>query len=92
MKNKKLKQKERKEKNKITFPLQLRREDYFKCPIWWADEPTFVDKLNQSQVKDLKQKRDSNIVWMSDRWIYKEIQPYVHQANANAGWNSQWDF
>ena len=24
-------------------------------------------KLNQSQVKDLKKKRNSNIVWMSDR-------------------------
>ena len=49
-------------------------------------------KLNQKQLKNLKQKRDSNIVWMNDRWIYKEIQPYVHQANANAGWNFQWDF
>ena len=48
--------------------------------------------LNQKQIKDLKTKRDSNIVWMNDRWIYKEIQPYVHQANANAGWNFQWDF
>ena len=26
--------------------------------------------LNQNQVKDLKKKRNSNIVWMSDRWIY----------------------
>ena len=49
-------------------------------------------KLNQKEIKDLKTKRDSNIVWMSDRWIYKEIQPYVHQANANAGWNFNWDF
>ena len=49
-------------------------------------------KLNKKRVADLKQKRDSNIVWMSDRWVYKEIQPYVHQANANAGWNFQWDF
>ena len=48
--------------------------------------------LNQKQIKDLKTKRDSNIVWMNDRWIYKEIQPYVHQANANAGWNFQWDY
>tara|TARA_R100000700_G_scaffold31487_1_gene38587 strand:- start:364 stop:801 length:438 start_codon:yes stop_codon:yes gene_type:complete len=29
---------------------------------------------------------------MSDRWIYKEIQPYVHKANESAGWNFQWDF
>ena len=49
-------------------------------------------KLNQKQIKDLKTKRDSNIVWMSDRWIYKEIQPYVHRANQLAGWNFEWDF
>jgi len=49
-------------------------------------------KLNQKQIKNLKKKRDSNVVWMSDRWVYKEIQPYVHQANANAGWNFDWDY
>ena len=49
-------------------------------------------KLNQSQIKDLKKKRNSNVVWMNDRWIYKEIQPYVHQANQSAGWNFDWDF
>jgi PKHD-type hydroxylase len=49
-------------------------------------------KLNQNEVKDLKKKRDSNIVWMNDRWVYKEIQPYVHQANASAGWNFNWDW
>ncbi len=38
-------------------------------------------KLNKKQIKDLKTKRDSNIVWMNDRWIYKEIQPYINQAN-----------
>ena len=48
--------------------------------------------LNQKQIKDLKKKRDSDIVWMSDRWIYKEIQPYIHQAYIGAGWNFQWDF
>ena len=49
-------------------------------------------KLNKKQIKDLKKKRNSNIVWMNDRWIYKEIQPYVHNANALAGWNFQWDW
>jgi PKHD-type hydroxylase len=49
-------------------------------------------KLNKKQIKDLKKKRDSNIVWLQDRWIYKEIQPYVMQANQNAGWNFQWDW
>ena len=49
-------------------------------------------KLNQKQIKDLKKKRDSDIVWLNERWIYKEVQPYVHQANAAAGWNFQWDY
>ena len=49
-------------------------------------------KINQKQITDLKKKRNSNIVWMSDQWIYKEIRPYVHRANSNAGWNFQWDW
>ena len=48
--------------------------------------------LSKKETKDLKKKRDSNIVWMDDRWIYKEIQPYVHGANRNAGWNFTWDW
>jgi len=52
----------------------------------------FTDKkLNSKEVVDLKKKRNSDIVWMSDRWIYKEIQPYIHQANQSAGWNFNWD-
>jgi PKHD-type hydroxylase len=49
-------------------------------------------KLNAKEVKDLKKKRSSDIVWLSDSWIYKEIQPYVNLANQNAGWNFQWDW
>jgi PKHD-type hydroxylase len=49
-------------------------------------------KLDKKAIKDLKKKRDSNIVWLDERWIYKEIQPYVHRANQEAGWNFQWDF
>ena len=48
--------------------------------------------LDDKDIKDLKKKRDSNIVWLNDRWIYKEIQPFIHQANRLAGWDFQWDF
>ena len=48
--------------------------------------------LDEKDILDLKQKRDSNIVWLNDRWIYKEIQPYIHQANRLANWNFDWDF
>lgn len=48
-------------------------------------------KLNLKQEKNLKKVRNSNVAWMNDRWIYNEIQPYIAEANENAGWNFQWD-
>ena len=48
--------------------------------------------LNKKEIKNLKKKRDSNIVWMNDRWIYKEIQPYIKEANRRANWNFNWDW
>ena len=49
-------------------------------------------ELNKKQIQDLKKKRDSDIVWLSERWIYNAIHPYIHQANADANWNFKWDF
>ena len=53
----------------------------------------FKDKgdLVGEDLKDLKKKRDSNVAWLDDQWIYREILPYVKTANENAGWNFQWD-
>ena len=49
-------------------------------------------KVSEDDIKDVSKKRKSNVVWMDDPWIYKEIHPLVHAANQNAGWNFQWDF
>ena len=49
-------------------------------------------KLKKKDIVDLKKKRNSDVVWMNERWVFKEIQPYVNQANKNAGWNFQWDW
>ena len=49
-------------------------------------------KLSKDQIKDMKRRRNSDVVWLNDRWIYNEIHPYIHQANKNAGWNFQWDW
>ena len=38
----------------MSFPKQLALEEYFKCPIWWADEPKFVKKLNKASDKYIK--------------------------------------
>jgi len=48
-------------------------------------------KLNKDDVKNLYKKRKSDLVWLNDTWIYKELHPYVHMANKNAGWNFQWE-
>ena len=48
-------------------------------------------KLSKEEVSDLKKKRNSDIVWLTDNWIYRELHPYIHQANKLAGWNFQWD-
>ena len=51
-----------------------------------------INPLTKKETKDLKKKRNSNIVWMNDRWIYNQIQPYVNQANKSAGWNFEWNW
>ena len=48
-------------------------------------------ELNKEEVKNLQRKRKSDLVWLNDTWIYKELHPYVHKANAMAGWNFEWD-
>ena len=40
-----------------TFPQQLNREDLFKCPIWFADDPTFVDDLNKASDKYIEESK-----------------------------------
>jgi PKHD-type hydroxylase len=51
-----------------------------------------AEQLDQKELKDLKKLRDSNIVWLDDKWIYKEIQPYINLANKDAGWNFEWNY
>ena len=49
-------------------------------------------ELTENDLKDLKKKRDSNIVWLNEQWIYDEILPYVNTANQNAGWNFEFSW
>jgi len=50
------------------------------------------ENLSKKEIKNLNKKRNSNIVWLNDKWIYKEIHPYVEIANKNAGWNFDWNY
>ena len=49
-------------------------------------------KLTKKDINNIQKKRKSDIVWMDDRWIYDAIQPFVHQANREAGWTFEWDW
>jgi len=49
-------------------------------------------QMSKKDLNNMQKKRKSDIVWMNDRWIYKEIHPYIHQANRDAGWNFEWDW
>ena len=49
-------------------------------------------QMSKKDINNMQKKRKSDIVWMNDRWIYKEIHPYIHQANREAGWNFEWDW
>ena len=52
------------------------------------------DKHNHSkeELQELKKIRNSDIAWLDQQWIYREIHPFIDAANENAGWNFQWDW
>ena len=53
----------------------------------------FEDKkgeLSGKELAKLYESRNSNVVWMDEPWIYNAVQPFVREANINAGWNFQW--
>ena len=64
MKKKKVrKQKTRKKLEEMScgsadgYPQQLQVEEFFKCPIWFADEPKFVDTLNKASDKYIEESK-----------------------------------
>jgi len=50
------------------------------------------NKLSEKEEKKLKKLRNSNIVWLNNKWIYEKLHPYINVANINAGWNFEWDW
>jgi hypothetical protein len=44
-------------------------------------------RLNKKQSEILKQKRNSYVTFLDERWLYDLIQPYFLTANKSAHWN-----
>ena len=38
------------------------------------------------------QSRDCKVSWVSSKWIYDILNPFIHNANKETGWNFQWDW
>ena len=78
MKNKKLKQKQRKiKKDQASYPQQLKLEEYFKCPIWFADAPEFVKDLNKASDKYIEESKKNlketvNKIYLERKKTYRE--------------------
>ena len=53
---------------KPKYPQQLNREDYFKCPIWFADAPEFVADIDKASDKYIDQAK-------------KNLQPDIDKRN-----------
>jgi len=49
-------------------------------------------KLNKKEKKQLLKIRNSNVSWLDQEWIYREIRPFLIEANKQAGWNYHFDY
>ena len=62
------KKNKKKKKLKESYPKTLTRQDYFPSPIWFADEPKFVNDLNKASDKYIDEAR-------------KNLQPDIDKRN-----------
>jgi PKHD-type hydroxylase len=72
-------------------------DDVIKYALYKKDELARIggydkNKLSENEILDIKKIRNSNIVWLDESWIYKELHPYINEANKQAGWNFEWSF
>jgi len=49
--------KNKKQKDKLMYPKELNKDELFKCPVWYADEPQFVNTLNKASDKYIEESK-----------------------------------
>ena len=59
-------------KETVSYPKQLQLEQYFASPIWFADEPSFVDELNKASDPYIKESK-------------KILKPTIDERNKKFG-------
>ena len=56
-----------------------------------ANDMTKED-LDELGIKETAYMRDSQVAWLSDKWIYDKVLPFINDANKKAGWNWKHDY
>jgi len=74
---------------KKTLPKKLYLEEYFKCPIWYADAPEYVDELNKASdpfiasskesMKHTKNNRNKEMGDKGDLGLVYHSTPLINQ-------------
>jgi len=49
-------------------------------------------QLKKEGISESTYVRDSQVTWLSDKWLYDLIHPWIRKANEDAGWNFEWDY
>ena len=71
-----------------TFPKQLSRENYFQCPIWFADAPQFVADLNKASdpyIETSKKNLKKNIAKRNKKFGDRGDMGHVFHSNTLIG-------
>jgi len=71
-------------KNK-EYPKQLNKEEYFSCPIWYADKEEFVDSLNKASdpyIEEAKKNLKKTIDERNKKFGNKEDMGHVYHSKS----------
>ena len=52
-----------------------------------------LENYSKKELKEVKKNtRDSKITWLQEPWMYRELKPYLEDANRLAHWNFDFDW
>lgn len=56
------------------------------------EESAQEEGVSQGEVRAKKYVRDCEVAWLSDKWLYDLVFPFIHKANMEAGWQYDVDY
>jgi predicted 2-oxoglutarate/Fe(II)-dependent dioxygenase YbiX len=74
--------------NAWTFEGVLSKDQCDQIIAYGNDQQTVTATVDKFTVNN---KRKSEVAWLYDPWIFSMLEPYLHAANLEAGWNFQWE-